>query len=604
MPNAERPSNPSRLSALRRTIAPRRITALIVTILCSVSCYSWIGRYTTPTTAQHPYVDSCGRRYWYLDIAARSDPNQTQYTREFYVRDLFKTADPAKPTVALKKDLHPLQRSGQLRDVVLGDANDGDLVFRVGFISDVHIREPSVKLFNKNISEHLDYVIDSFERNGYQEAFQSSVFAATISAFNQLESVDEKPRLVIDTGDATDAGTIEEAYDFASVMHYLRYPMLYALGNHDDAIFGNYKHNLGYTKDAGPTFYPAGQRVRFMKFFNKTRTIAGFTDALVPLPGDFPGIDLSARWGALDVLRENDPGVESPSPGLHKNTCGPAGVCKQVTGCAGFDLFGSTPGASEEDKCDTYPGYYSVILPGDHGSKVQLIALNTTRGDDDWGDGAAFGGKQPDWLVEQLKAAADVTIVFMHHRPADVPGLLPILNATASTRPLVVLSGHAHSHATEWRGHFWELNTGSLEEFPQWARLVEIRRAAGGRYYLNARVLRPHLPLRDSVPDLRGDGVPQGLPLDDWDTLGGEKKKLEAWFETQFAICDGIANLKQPDYGGMSKTLLRDSAQCGYLGALYDHVFVPYAVLQKASSQRAGDARQQANVIVDISKSP
>jgi hypothetical protein len=68
--------------------------------------------------------------------------------------------------------------------VAVGDADvkAGTLVFRVGLISDVHIRQPAVKLFNDDVSRKLDNVIHSFERNGYQEAFHNAVYAATISA--------------------------------------------------------------------------------------------------------------------------------------------------------------------------------------------------------------------------------------------------------------------------------------------------------------------------------------------------------------------------------------------------------------------------------------
>jgi len=581
---------------------------LLAAVVFIGSCYSWIGRYTRTTTGKTPYVDSQGRRFWYLDIAARSiDPDKTdqeQYVREQYVADLF---DPNKggrvdAFVESKGKLQMLRRPGQPPVASPNEATGGVLVFRAGFVSDVHIREPSVKLFSQNTSETLDNVIDSFERNGYQEAFQSAVFAATVSAFNQLDSPDQKPRLVINTGDATDAGTVEEAYDFASVIHHLWYPMLYALGNHDDAIFGNYQLSLNYTKSAGPTFYPTAQRVRFMKFFNSTRVGAGFSDALVPLPSDFPGLSLSARWGALDIIRENEAVAESALPSVNQNTCATPGVCKQVTGCAGFDLYGTTPGPTQWDRCDKYPGYYSVVLPAANGEKVQLIALNSTHGDDTWGENAAFDSTQAKWLFDQLKVPSAVTILFMHHPSASVPGLMGILDPVASLHPLVVLSGHTHSHATEWRGHFWEVNTGSLEEFPQWARLIEIRKdLRNGRYYLNARVLRPHLPLRDVPPDLTAFGMPGAMPLDEWDQVVDAKKKLEPWFEQRFAECDVIAALKPPDYGGRT-TLLQDSAQCGYLGALYDHVFVPYATLGKASSQRGVDASAQADVILDISQ--
>src|SRR3569623_427613 len=265
-----------------RRIRGRRLVGMLALTLLA-SCYSWIGRYQTiegnETSASRPYVDASGRRFWYVDIAARNEGGSTEGTpnraqppgknpnrRENYVADLF-SCPPVVPVLWPRERLAAMERPGA-PPVNLAAANGGALVFRLGLISDVHIRQPSVKLFS------------------------AAVFAATIAAFNQLGG-DDKPRLVINTGDATDAGTIEEAYDFVSVMHHLRYPMLYALGNHDDAIFGNYKKELGYTKAAGPTFFPVGQRPRILTFFDPVPVVAGFNEQRLPTPENYPSAPLN-----------------------------------------------------------------------------------------------------------------------------------------------------------------------------------------------------------------------------------------------------------------------------------------------------------------------
>lgn len=176
-------------------------------LLLATSCYSFIGRYGNKTTAKLPDIDSCGRKYWYVPIAKQAVPRREEYAKELFA------CKPVQATIVAKDALVPMQRPAGTRSVTLGDASDGALIFRVGFISDVHIRQPSVKLFSKEVSRELRYLIDSFERNGYQEAFQPAVFAAAVSAFNNLDGLENKPRLIVNTGDATDAGTIEEAYD-------------------------------------------------------------------------------------------------------------------------------------------------------------------------------------------------------------------------------------------------------------------------------------------------------------------------------------------------------------------------------------------------------
>ncbi len=568
-------------------------------VLTCGACYSWIGRYpdSIRTKAKSPYVDGWGRRYWFVAVKMLDVPVREKYADEL------SDCEPVTLAITPRRDLRAMNRPDQPRPILTSDPVEGDLVFRVGFISDVHIRQPSVKLFNDKVSRFGDNLINSFERNGYEEAFGNAVYAATIDAFNQLASKDDKPRLVINTGDATDAGTIEEAYDFVALSHHLRYPMLYAIGNHDDAIFGNYKKWIGYTKDSGPAFYPVGERARFLKFFNQTRDIAGFDDSLVPLPDNFPDGQLSARWAALDLARENDDHVEAAKP---PDSCKSPGAClpKHKTRCNGFDLNEPLSTERSKDFCDNFPGYYADTVPGDSGTTVQLISLNTTR-ELSWGQGADFPQKQRDWLERTLREPATVTIVFMHHRPREVPGLMKVLNDAAVTRPLIALSAHDHSFSTAWLGRFWELNTGSIEEFPQWARLLEIRRAKdNNRFYLNSRILRPRLPLRENPGATIGGKPAPGL--DSWDQLPPEAKpEMEAWFEQQFDRCDAIAALdpKQCKPGVRCNpirckdgagTLLLESAQCGYLGALYDHLF-------PGRGQAAIDAAVQVQVTIDIS---
>jgi hypothetical protein len=579
-------------------------------LLALASCYSFIGRYEIKTTAQAPFVDKEGTRYWYVDIAALSGPKTGQdpppgqdqdaaksFRRESYVDGLFRCAPPA-PAIADRRTLAPTDRPGQPRPVALDDASAGELVFRVGLVSDVHIRQSAVKLFSDDVSRSLDHVIDSFERNGYQEAFQNAVYAATVAAFNQLADVADKPRLLINTGDATDAGTVQEAYDFTAISRYLRYPVLYALGNHDDAIFGNYKARLGYTKEAGPTFYPVGAKGRFLLFFNQTpRRIAGFRDELVPLPSTSFDSEVNARWGALDFPRETVAGAE-PRPTTRPDD--PSVICKKGSGlcqqrsfCGGFDLGG---GRDLRGRCEEAVGYYAVTLTGGGGTTVQLIGLNTTA-ETKWGQWADFPDDERRWLDEQLARDADVTILFMHHPPADLPALRSRLQEAAKQRPLVTLSAHAHSHHTTWEDGFWDINTGSLEEFPQWSRLVEIRRAGNGRLYLNARVLRPNLPILATPPDVTAYGVPAGLGVESWDQLSPEvREQVRPWVEAQLAACDKIAALPDVPCDHGTGSYLVDSAQCGYLGALYDHT------LRKGRDGQLGiTAWGQASVILDVS---
>jgi hypothetical protein len=119
---------------------------------------------------------------------------------------------------------------------------------------------------------------------------------------------------------------------------------------------------------------------------------------------------------------------------------------------------------------------------------------------------------------------------------------------------------------------------------------------------LNARVLRPELPVLSSPPNLSSDGIPRGLSPEDWDSLSASQREaLRPWFATQFVACDAVAASAPNACSGGSGALLTESAQCGFLGALYDHLFATWPLLHNESLQPVEDARFHANVVVDIS---
>src|SRR5262245_50657784 len=116
-------------------LGPRGLAAFA--LLAIASCYSWIGRYpdSLNTSGEKPFIDRDGERHWYVEVRARN-----AVVREDYARDLFACA-PAVPLISPRAVLRPMNRAGQPRPVVAADATAGDLVFRVGLISDVHIRQ-------------------------------------------------------------------------------------------------------------------------------------------------------------------------------------------------------------------------------------------------------------------------------------------------------------------------------------------------------------------------------------------------------------------------------------------------------------------------------
>lgn len=77
-------------------------------------------------------------------------------------------------------------------------------------------------------------------------------------------------------GDAIDAGSIEELYKFIYITNKLQIPWLNLIGNNDISIFGNCKERLGYTRQAGVSFYPVGSQSNFLLMHARERMISGF----------------------------------------------------------------------------------------------------------------------------------------------------------------------------------------------------------------------------------------------------------------------------------------------------------------------------------------
>ena len=531
--------------------------ALLVMLLGSgvSSCYSFIGRYPGDPG--------------FTEIKALREGHYDDYLLALSQGD---SAPPAATEIATDEQLRFLNHAGkpQAHRNGLG----GDLVVRFGVFSDVHIREPGVKLFDDRESATLDHVIESFERDPVEEAFQAGVYTATLRTFDSLKGTGREPRFLVNLGDVTDAGTIAELYEFMWISRTSEYPLLSAVGNHDDSIFGNYKKRLGYTKNAGPEFYPVGNLQTFLFMHRpQPRQISDLSWQLLPIP-DNPRLRFKG-----DLMMPDLGKMTSCNAG-HSDQAAVADQPPSVPLCLGFDLYDPTPKSTTNTPCDTYPGYYAYSTKGCDGSSIQVVILDSTR-KDQWGAWGYMSPAQVKWFEERLAEPADLTLVFLHHRPGEqtlffthsMPGLLDALRHRPRNRPLVVFSGHVHSYTTEWHndGDYWELNLGSLEEYPQWASVVEVRRT-GSRMYLNARRLRAALG-QDSI-----DGL-------DERALALEHDRCRA----QVAALPTVTGDRQ---------ILRESARCGYIGALSDH-----RVMQKRweKPQSQEEAAMQANVVLDIS---
>lgn len=359
------------------------------------------------------------------------------------------------------------------------------LVFRFAWLSDVQIRQREVKLFDDGTSRTLDHVIPSFEHHPVQDEFSWAAFLVQIVALNAavkegLSDPASMPQFLVHTGDAIDSGSIQEAFQFQHIADLSRIPWFNVLGNHDTAIFGNYEKRLTYTLDPGVEFYPVGRR----GFLGMHRPAEGSAFGSGLLPVSTVADDSASLAG---TYRQADghlaTGLLVPPSDCHgfDLLAEPASVARDAS-CPAPAAMGPTRygGSNVASGCAGAPGRYAFSMER-KGQRFRIVVLDTTK-KTGWGADAELNGCDQRWVRGVLEEATEPTILlFGHHRPSRELDQAVIASGKADR--VIYFSGHTHSHAfapaTPARP-YPELNSGSIIEYPQLGRMVEIR-AAGGR---------------------------------------------------------------------------------------------------------------------------
>jgi len=118
----------------------------------------------------------------------------------------------------------------------------------------------------------------------------------------------------------------------------------------------------------------------------------------------------------------------------------------------------------------------------DVGPRVRAIVLDTVRRAG--GSRGAVSAAQVAWLRGELAAAGDRRVVVLSHNPLDASdgGADALAALAASPHVVAAVSGNRHRNTIEpYRpGGFWLVGTSSLADFPQQARMFELRDAPGG----------------------------------------------------------------------------------------------------------------------------
>jgi len=459
------------------------------------------------------------------------------------------------------------------------------VLLRFVWFSDVHIRQRELKVGSKLYSGLVDSFFPAAERNSVQEDFHWAVYLSLIEATNKLDeyfrsgpqvvtaSVDKTARIwdvatgqeihtlkghtdrvlsasfspdgkykdrergidfMIHTGDSSDTGSIEELYQFIYISDRLKIPWLNVVGNHDVSIFGIYNPRLGYGKHQDVIYYPIGDLGDFiwMHRNDKGRQISGSGRYLLPTP---------AKTTHLQSI-EPYLGKKLPETFYH-----------------GFDLKNaacSSRSNSERPRFESFEeaGYYCVDLC-EKPIRIRLIALNSSK-EDQMGAKGAISDRQHLWLEENLlPPGKGINLVFMHHGPKDLKrdffsDKTHKLLKGPDTKTLVLFTGHSHEHklikgADPKEGGHYELNTGSVVEYPQIGRLIELRQGEKGEVFLISRALwNSYMAVREK------------------DMPSSKKEDIEDFF---LYSCRGEERNRKMENPG-------DAVRCGHYGAFADYL--------------------------------
>lgn len=300
-------------------------------------------------------------------------------------------------------------------------------------LSDVHI---TLEGFSLTGHPKLEKLLDGFagstafgglDRPDTMERFDVDVLRAMVMTLNaDAENLD----LVMNTGDSVDIASIRELVAFLSEMNHLRIPWFQTVGNHDRLVLGNIPSRIVESYSG-------------MDFLDKNT----FIEKHFPTGKDAAGTTYGSK-------------------------------------AKGFDF-------SPRSRIDPMVrlGYYAfTALPPVHGGSkgggarpgIRFHVLDTSRS-----EGSAVGqisDEQLQWLGDELdRHPGHLAIVVSHHPiPRIKKNQKELLDCLlAHPKVVALLCGHDHEHRitpyfSPREPGFWQIQTSSLLDFPQQARILEI----------------------------------------------------------------------------------------------------------------------------------
>lgn len=372
-------------------------------------------------------------------------------------------------------------------------------------LSDIQLRDPSVVLTDRALSKRLDWFqpLSSFEYDedmAFYNQYLVEAVMATInaSALSYAPTDPERPLFVIHTGDSVDSNMTSELRRFHMLIDRLKIPFYELFGNHDLLVFGNLTPTDTHQSDAtcSPVSSLLGQQTWFApdklcvdKRVGRCPTCLGDDVELLASP---QGHAVTRRNFMNLLWHAPAQPVAEPATNERGNYCPdthPRVVNGGYSRGHGFDL-----GTSDDLLSGERLGYYAFAreLPGDPGRHAVFVALDSEElPDGQGGIGGHVGHQQLVWLRKVLACVKPHDLVFVFaHQPLSMIAADPqdrdygVLEALESSPNVVAyLYGHNHRHSIcgDHRSKggacskFWEVETGSLIEFPQEGRMVRVK---------------------------------------------------------------------------------------------------------------------------------
>lgn len=381
-------------------------------------------------------------------------------------------------------------------------------------LSDAQIRDPSIRLGDPELSARMDRIIDSFEHDEDQELFGPFILQALVATVNadvdsRAKDDLDSPKFVIHTGDSIDAGTVRELEIFHTLMDELAIPWFNVLGNHDALVFGNLLPAKSETDEtscvslasisspygvSSPLLVPEKLCIEPRI---KRPTDDGSTDDVF-----VAGMNhLESRTSFIEGHKHESFAATPYLPTVRFAECKKDLVFRPSSRFHGFDFYAYGPNKTPDR------GYYAFAykLPTvDTERHAVVIALNTEDLEDGKGGTMGrLGTDQREWFEKVLACVGphDLVLVFAHHAPSvvELDDGTRLRDSTLLESKNIVgyFYGHYHRHGLcrddRACSDFWEIETGSLIEFPHEGRLVRIKTVGAGLGFIETTIFRERL---------------------------------------------------------------------------------------------------------------